>query len=161
VYEDLINQNLVKYEDFSTLCLFKLRTMGIDKIRDLYDLSEGLENRFVKYASEARDLSDLLEKVKTKRYTLSRLRRIALYALFDVTKQKVENFLASPQYGRILAVRADKKELLPRLKEAGLVTCYKDVSEDVEWLWEEENRYADTHALLLNKKISNKNTLFI
>ncbi|MBQ2714465.1 MAG: nucleotidyltransferase family protein, partial [Clostridia bacterium] len=161
VYQNLLNTDYTKFDDFSTLCLFKLRTMGADKIRDLYDVSEGLENRFVRLANSYDDLTSLLDAIKTKRYTLSRLRRIALYALFDITKEKVEKFENSPTYGRLLGIKSDKKELLSRLKKGGIVTCYKDLKDDVKWLWQEENNYADTHALLLNAKSYDKNTLFI
>jgi len=160
VYRDLASNHL-DYVTFSTLCLFKLRTMGRDKIAELYDVNEGLENRFEKYLKEVKSLDQLLEKVKTKRYTLSRLRRIVLYALFDVTKEKAHALLSSPNYARLLALKSEKKEILPLLKSAGIVSCYKDITDNTKWIWEEENVYADTHSLLLDKKINNRNTLFI
>ena len=56
--------------------LFKLLSTPPETLRRLPDVSEGLENRFLKAAEKAKTAEALLGMVKTKRYTLSRLRRI-------------------------------------------------------------------------------------
>ena len=66
--------------------VFKLRTMNADDFKKIPDVSEGLEYRFVEAVNTSVSLSEILEKVKTKRYTHSRLRRIALNAFLGITR---------------------------------------------------------------------------
>ncbi len=160
VLQDLLESNYSKLNDFSTLILFKLRTMPVEKLAEIFDVAEGLENRFVKCVNEVQTLDELLEKVKSKRYTLSRLKRILLCALFDVTKSKV-NLLENLSYGRLLAVNKEKTDLLSHLKSHGIITRYSELKEKHKPIWDMENSYSDTHALLLGKILQNRNTLFI
>ncbi len=158
---DLKNAKYDNLKEFSTIVLFKFKTMKKQEIARIFDVSEGLENRFKKYVNEVNTLDELLEKVKTKRYTLSRLRRIALCALFDITKEHVKEFEKGQTYGRLLAVKKDKTDLLSHLKKCGIITRFSDLQDRDDSLWKIENTYADTHALLLRQKITNKNTLYI
>lgn len=161
VLHDLKNAKYDNLKEFSTLVLFKLRTMKKQDIARIFDVSEGLENRFVKYVNEVNTLDELLEKVKTKRYTLSRLKRIALCALFDITQKQVKEFEKSQTYGRLLAIKKDKTALLSHLKKCGIITRFSDLQDRDDSLWKIENTYADTHALLLRQKVTNKNTFYI
>ena len=131
-----------------------------EQLKELYDVGEGLENRLKKYAPVSRNLEEFLEKVKCKRYTLSRLRRICSYALFDVTREKVETVL-NTTYARLLACRSDLKELIGKLKSRGVVTCYTDLNSHQIPLWEAENLISDTADLLRGSTTKIRNTIFI
>lgn len=162
VLDELEDFDRELYTRFSTLVLFKIRMMERQEFRLLHDVSEGLENRFEKYKDEATTLNELLEKVKTKRYTLSRLKRIATYALLGVYDDTVKAFESAPFYARLLAIKKDEKDLLAHLKKCGITTCYSDIKDDIsKAFWSTENAYASIHSLLLNKPITDKNTLFI
>ena len=69
-----------------------------------------------------------LAAVKTKRYTLARLRRIAMHALLGVDKAFVARHPA-PRYLRVLGVRRDALALLSALSECAslpVVSGYQD-----------------------------------
>lgn len=149
------------YEDsFSTLVLYKFINMKKEDIKNLYDVSEGLENRLKKYAPVCQNLQQFLESVKCKRYTLSRLKRICAYALFDVTKDKVEKAL-STDYASLIACKRDCVELISHLKRLGVVTCYGDLNDLTRPLWEIEKTVTDTRNLLYSDNKNGRNTLFI
>jgi len=81
-------------------------------------ISEGLENRFVKYAQEYYWLSDILAAVKTKRYTYTRLQRAVLHIILDITKECLAEYENSggPQYIRVLGFKRDRTDLLKTLE---------------------------------------------
>lgn len=96
--------------------LFRLQTASAEELKLLPDISEGLENRFLTAAKEAGSLDQLLEMVKTKRYTLSRLRRIVWNLLLGNTRALT---VSSPPYIRVLDFnQASGRELLRQMKKS-------------------------------------------
>ena len=80
--------------------LAKLRTMTDGEFEALPYGSEGLWRRLMHASRESGSLEEILTKVKTKRYTRSRLDRMVLCALLGLTQSD----LAAPApYARILA----------------------------------------------------------
>lgn len=158
---DSLKSSFKNCEDrFSTLVLYKFINMKTEEIKNLYDVGEGLENRLKKYAPICQNLQQFLNLVKCKRYTLSRLRRICAYALFDVTKDKVEKTL-NTKYASLIAVKRDCVELITRLKQSGVVTCYSDLNDDTRPLWELEKAITNTRNLLYGESKTTQNTLFL
>lgn len=90
------------------IILYKLRTSSLNEIKNLHDVNQGLENRIYS-ARMAGSLDELLFTIKTKRYTMARVRRILLSLLIGVTKQDMTHL---PPYGRILALNDRGREIL-------------------------------------------------
>ncbi len=104
------------YADFSrldTAVLYKLRQLTVEQIAQAPDISEGLENRIYSAIREAVSVNDLLERIKTKRYTAARIRRIVLSLFLDV---KAADSDGLPPYVRILACNEKGRELLSTAK---------------------------------------------
>ena len=119
------------FSDFSRLdlaVLSKLRTLPAEEIAQAPDISEGLENRIYSAIREAVSVEDLLERIKTKRYTAARIRRIVLSLFLGV---KAENSLGIPPYIRILACNEKGKEILncakPSLPVVGRASQLKEL----------------------------------
>lgn len=95
--------------DIEPVILFQLKTMEKDEIALLPDVTEGLENRIYDTAIQYHSLEEISEHIKTKRYTMARIRRIILSALLDITK-----YLQSTPvpYIRVLGVRKEKDYLI-------------------------------------------------
>ena len=80
----LININ---YELYFNLLKHKILT---DHHLDEYvDVNEGIENRLIKYINESNTLEEFIEKVKTKRYSYNKIKRMLLHILLGF--QKVDN----------------------------------------------------------------------
>ncbi|MDE5600539.1 MAG: nucleotidyltransferase family protein, partial [Oscillospiraceae bacterium] len=97
------NQVLNLYKDSSqfpeNLLFYKLRNKSLSEFSNLPDVTEGLENRLFKASKNSKNLDEFFKLAKTKRYTYSRLRRIAFYSLMDIYKQDLPK---SPEYARVL-----------------------------------------------------------
>ena len=105
-----------------------MRTISAEELRFVSDVSEGLENRITECASKAKSYDELLEMIKTKRYTHARIRRIILSAVLGITRDDVAS---SPRYIRVLGFNEKGRELIVKMKnEAALpiVTKPKDIS---------------------------------
>ena len=110
-----------------------------------------IQNRINKYINNCNNLEELLNKIKTKRYTYNRLKRILTYILLSITKEDCDNL--DLEYIRVLGFDKKGKDLLNKIK--------KDI--DVPLLTNYNNKYLDKDLnintiLSLNKKIKNKIT---
>ena len=70
------------------------------ELRTVSDVGEGLENRIKKCALETGTLPQLIDCVKNKRYTHSRIRRAVLASYLGITKTDGKTL---PQYIKVLA----------------------------------------------------------
>ena len=114
---------------FEKEILYKLRIMPIEWIADLPDVSEGLEHAIKNAANSCNNVADLVSLVKSKRYTQTRIQRILLYALLDITKQDMENSKKGVPYIRVLGMTENGKQLLSsivtRNKKLNIITSPK------------------------------------
>ena len=108
--------------------LYRFRSMSLQEIANIPDVSEGLENRIAKTASNAKDLDELYFGIKTKRYTLARIRRIILSGMIGLTSADQTD---SPPYIRILGMNDRGAEILKKAKKGGslpMLSSIMDIS---------------------------------
>lgn len=147
--------NISTLENCETAVLAKLRTMSAQDFLNIDDVSEGLENRIVQAVKEATSLNELYDKIKTKRYTHSRIRRIILKAYLGITK----DFCNEPPYIRVLGFNDKGKEILSQMKKNAslpIISRYadtKNADNDVKRLFELECRCTDLYNLGYRKPL--------
>lgn len=75
------------------------------QIAKYFEVSEGLENRIYESFLASNELEEILSSIKTKRYTLTRIRHILLNILLNITKDTMQELNTSNEmgYARILA----------------------------------------------------------
>ena len=113
-------------KNFSRIIIYKIRSSKISDLKLVPDVSEGLENSIKKAASETNDIYELINKIKSKRYTQTRLQRIMLYILLGITKNDIENSKKVVPYIRILGIKNDAKKLLSSITSKNVITSVKD-----------------------------------
>lgn len=96
-----------------TAILSKLRSMSRNDYKKLPDASEGLAGRLARFAYSEPSLEGVLQKTKTKRYTMSRLRRMVMCAYLGITSKDT---FQSPRYIKVLAANERGCELIRRAK---------------------------------------------
>ncbi|MEG2597640.1 MAG: nucleotidyltransferase family protein, partial [Oscillospiraceae bacterium] len=107
--------------ELTTAVLYRLRTMTAEDFAALPDVSEGLEYRLCAEAKNAMSIDDFLRRVKTKRYTMSRLKRIIMYALLQIDRNLIDT---PPPYIRVLAFDGKGKEILREAKKTAALPIY-------------------------------------
>ena len=97
---------------FEKEILYCLRKMSLEEIAALPDVSEGLENLIKESANSCNSVTELIAKIKTKRYTETRIRRILLYTLLGITKKEMLASRKITPYIRVLTLNGNGKKLL-------------------------------------------------
>ncbi len=103
-------------EALEQLILYALRTTGADALERVPGCAAGLGRRLFAAAGESAGLDELFARAKTRRYTMSRVRRAALHAVLGVREPVYAN---DPPYLRILAIGAGGAALLRQIKRRG------------------------------------------
>ena len=146
------NKKIIDYSKYELSLLFKLRTMSVEDLSKLPDVTEGLEYRIFEAVRNSTSYYELLEKIKTKRYTLSRIRRILLFAYLGVTKELLETPVP---YIRVLGFNEKGAKLLKECKEKTklpIVTRPKDLKnldENGKKIFNLECKARDLYSLCL------------
>ena len=91
----------------------KLLTARVDELKKIYGVTEGLEYRLLNAAS-AKNFGELIKILTARRYTASRIRRLLLYFLLDVTAEDVAEFDATTCI-KILAFNERGRALLKKI----------------------------------------------
>lgn len=88
--------------------LYRMRTITEEEMMTLPDMNEALYNRFYA-ARNANTLDELLAAVKTKCYTMSRIRRALMCAMIGIRREALK---VAPPYARVLAFNDRGRELM-------------------------------------------------
>lgn len=154
--------NLAPESDFSNTAsilnienaiLSKLRFMSKSEIEKTPNAVLGLENRIFRAVQVSTSLNELYFLIKTKRYTLARIRRIVMSAFLGITKNDLKN---NPSYVRILGMNNKGKEILAAANcELPINTSLSQLektSDNAKKQAKLEARCDSQYALALNKK---------
>ena len=111
--------------------LYKLRTMDLNSLSCLPDVSEGLENRIKQAAESSADLDELLRGAVCKRYSKPRLRRAFACALLNINSDMQSQ---TPGYIRVLGLNNRGAEILKSVKRSADLPVITKASEYSERL---------------------------
>ena len=152
--EEFININdLAEYEQ---ILFYKIRKISLNDLANIQDVTEGLENRIKKAAYISNDYNALIDNIKTKRYTESKIRRILLNILLDITKKDMEIFKKSRPYMRVLGFNNRGKALIseiaaanPKLDIIISVSSFEknNTKKDINYLLSKDILSTDLYAL--------------
>ena len=151
----LISPNEIsKIENIETAILANLRMKTIEELKNLPDISEGVENKLFSAIRVATSLSEVYNNVKSKRYTLARIRRLVLSAFLGVDNSF---FMQKPEYIRVLGFNKTGEEIIRKRRKNSHIpiilkaTEIKELSEKAQKMFEIENRATDLYLLSLKK----------
>lgn len=108
VYRDLPD----RLPDIGDLAVYSALSKSKKDLGKILDCTEGLENRIKAFALHAKSYDDLTEKLKTKRYTCTRLHRILTSSVLNIEKTLVKKCLSESSYLKVLAVKNERSDLL-------------------------------------------------
>lgn len=118
---NILNEELLQgrspmfIENFEKEILYEIRRMSTEDLKSILDVSEGLENLIKKAENECIEIDNLIETIKSKRYTRTRIQRILIHLLLGIKKEIIENNKTSPQYARVLGMSKNGEKALPYL----------------------------------------------
>ena len=130
-----------------------LRTKEEHQLNNIPGMEQGLSNRIISCAKESSSLNEFFSLCTTKRYTKSRIGRIALATLLGITKDSTLDYL------RLLSFRADSSVVLSKIKKScplPLVTKVADFVPDEKSMFKYDILSTDIAFLGCNDSLKRK-----
>ena len=131
VLEYLNNINYLKIkEKYFELLKYKIIS-EIDELDKYMDVSEGIEERIKKFILKSKNYDELIENIKTKRYTYNRLNRMFIHILTNYTKEKSKQFKIM-NYIKVLGFNKKGSQLIKEIKKEDfipIITNYSDLDD--------------------------------
>ena len=116
---------------FENMILSKIITTPAEQMKNILDCTEGLENRIKALLKDSLTLDELIEKVTTKRYTETRIRRILIANLLGISEKLVFNCLDEPLYAKVLAVNENSKDIISLMAKNSSIPILTRKSDDL------------------------------
>lgn len=135
-------------ERLEKIILYRIRTATAEELADVNDMTGGLLGRI--YGNNAESLDRLFQSVKTKCYTMARIKRVILSLLIGITKADTA---VLPPYARVIALNEKGREILALTKKTKKIPVGMSLAKlgrlnrDAAHFAELESRAADIYAL--------------
>lgn len=126
---DVTKQQLIRYKNEATLwhmweyyyplLHYRVMTMTPKELSLIHGVDEGLEYRIKHTAKKATSFTDWISRLKTKRYTWTRLQRICVHILTNTTKEQIKSITENNTipYIRILGFTKTGRVYLNHIKK--------------------------------------------
>ncbi len=119
-------------EDYYDLLKYKIIS-EIDNLSIYQTVDEGLDSRIKKYIYESNTLEELINNIKTKRYTYNKISRMLIHILCSFTKEEASKYKES-EYIRVLGFNNKGKDLLNKVKKTSklpIITGYSNIKSEI------------------------------
>ncbi len=129
-YNYLQNNKFYLNEDLWQNLKYTIIKLNTNGLKEIHEVTEGLENKLYKQALTCNSYEQFIFSVKSKRYTLSKIKRICIYVLLGITKEKYIK-LKDVNYARILKVKESSLELLSKISSNAKNAVITKVTDDI------------------------------
>lgn len=156
---DFSNISPVFPDDLSGMLNYALRINPPEKLSHIYGINEGLENRIRKASNSSFTFSDIVNSVKTKRYTRTSIQRALLHIILGITYEDIDS-ISSPflnHYIRILGFRKISMDIISDIANASslpLITnanSRRALTETGRLMLKKESAATDIYFLMKNE----------
>ena len=114
-----LKQNTHFDEDYFEYLKYKIIS-EIDSLDKYFNVDEGIENRIKKYIYDSYNLEQLIEKIKTKRYTYNKINRMFTSILCGFTKKDAQKY-KNIEYIRVLGFNKKGQKYLKEIKKTSKI----------------------------------------
>lgn len=131
------NNNFAILENAEQAVVYSLKSTDKNELSKIADVSEGIENRILDVANKFSKIDEILNCVKTKRYTMSRIKRIVLSNFLNISEKEQKDF--EIEFIKILGTNEKGLEVLKKIKECSKIKVISNFS-DIKKLDEKSKR---------------------
>lgn len=146
----------ISWDGLTAALNYKLRVQSAEDVRSIFEVTEGLENRILRSIDTCYSFEEIVDFIKTKRYTRTKIQRILLHLLLDLREQEVSYYLGLLHlpYIRVLGFQKEKSDILADLTDAAKCPVLTNLKKAPEILSEDglallalEKTATDLHTL--------------
>lgn len=150
-YKRIHEENTIHPIDFRTysdIMTYTMKNMSSNTIAKTVDSAEGIEHRISAACNNTTNYNTLLECVKTKRYTLSRIKRICLQCAFGINYDTISHITHT--FAQVLGIKNYFKKYLSSLPSCFSIKApiFEEYSNDIQSLLNIEKAAHNLYTLL-------------
>lgn len=140
---------------------YRLLTASPPELSKIYEMEEGLENRFIREIQQKTSFTDFMTAIKTKRYTWTRLQRLCTHVLTNTTKTEMQPVLDREpvSYLRLLGMNQKGRDYLNDYKKKLTVPLYTKRVKDLVPLAELDFRADEVFGFLMQSANPNASSM--
>lgn len=145
-----LNNKLYFIEDYFPYLKYKILS-EIDNLNIYQTVDEGIENKIKKVINSSNSYKELVNNIKSKRYTRNKIKRMLLHILVSFTKEDAKE-RREIRYIRILGFNKKGKEYLNKIKRNIDVPIYTNFNKKLEY----ELKITSIYSLINNEDLIKK-----
>ena len=160
--DEMKSSGLPNLRLYSDIAMYMIKTTPSEELAEIYDVSEGLENRFKEKATKIKDLNTLLLEVKSKRYTYTRLKRIVAGLVLGIKKDCVEELYKMKQlpFIKVLGFNNNNQTLLNEINcKTNLIIRNSNIVEKPSKLYKKLAQIEDNANAVYNQLLTETTTI--
>lgn len=148
-----ILNNPVTNDKLYTILKYAIILNGKEYLKNINEVTEGLENKIYNEINNSNTYDEFIQNIKSKRYQLSKIKRIMIYIILNITKKDFSNInLNNCYYAHILALKEkNKNDILSLLNKKSIIPIITAINSNIL------NSLDNTIAKSLNIDIKSNN----
>ena len=143
-----LNQPLYYLDDYFPLLKYKI--ISESNLKEFLGIEEGLEARIKEAITKSTNLEELIQNIKTKRYTYNRIKRTLVYILCNIKKEDIKT--TKPEYIRILGFNQKGQQYLNKIKKELTLPLITSYTNDKQNLLNIETQTNNIYYSIRNEK---------
>ena len=147
LYKDLSINNYFPYLKYQIL-------NNKDNLNQFLTVDEGIENRILKYINTSNNWEELVNNIKTKRYTYNKINRMLIHILTGYKKEDNKNITID--YVRILGFNNKGKQYLNKIKKDINIPIITNYKKNISKLLDIEYKINTIYSLPIDNKLIEK-----
>lgn len=152
---DILNESFGRFGAFHSweslfpFLKYRLLTSTPKQLASVYEAEEGLEHRLLQQIKTADSFQSFMKRIKTKRYTWTRLQRLCVHILTNTGKEEMASVIENPAatYIRLLGMSGKGRIYLNQIKKDLSLPLISTLSRHSNPLLLLDERAADCYAL--------------
>lgn len=133
MYEIMLTQKPLLNDDIYNIIKFSIlnNMKNIQNFQGINGISEGIENKIISAISISKSYDEFIHNIKSKRYTLSSIKRMILNILLNITKNDFNKLYLNINYAHILSVSTKGKVLLSSLSKVSNINLLTKINNKI------------------------------
>lgn len=111
---------------------YKIITSSKENLSNIYEITEGLENRIFSAISNSNSYTELIDNIKSKRYQMSKIKRMLNNIILNISKEDFQKIYNSNEiYAHVLKVSKRGKFLLSNIAKNSTIPLITSINDNV------------------------------
>lgn len=126
------NKKALSNENIFELLKYKILCSSLDELKCIQEVTEGIENKLHEAISNSNSYDDFINKLKSKRYQMSKIKRMLINILLNITKVDFNNAITNNiAYAHVLACSEEGKKLFSKISTKSNIPLITSINSNV------------------------------